>query len=86
MTSEMKTLEDLARKYAHPLPDPEEPYFMLSLANLRCLIKEVVGEPVGVFADVNSLTPEQGTRWEHMVPESFDGVKYIHLHELKVTL
>lgn len=40
----------------------------------------LAGEPVGVFADVNKLTPEHGQRWEHMVDESFDGVDYVHLY------
>ena len=37
-------------------------------------------EPVGVFADVNRLTPEAGTRWEQMVDEAYDGKEYIHLY------
>lgn len=47
----------------------------------QCLAKIGEGlEPVGVFADVNKLTPEHGTRWEHMIPESYDGIEFIHLY------
>ena len=43
-------------------------------------LEKWLGEPVGVFADVNSMTPENGTRWEHMVDESYDGVDYVYLY------
>lgn len=43
-------------------------------------ILALAGKPVGVFADVNKLTPEHGPRWEHMVDESFDGVDYVHFY------
>lgn len=47
----------------------------------QCLAKIGEGlEPVGVFADVNKLTPEHGTRWEQMIPESYDGIEFIHLY------
>lgn len=50
-------------------------------------VKQLQGElddlrkqkPIGVFANVNRLTPEHGERWEQMIDEAFDGVEYIHL-------
>ena len=43
-------------------------------------LKAWLVEPVGVFANVNSMTPELGARWEHMADESHDGVDYIYLY------
>lgn len=45
-------------------------------------MREQLGEPVGVFANVNALTPENGERWEHMVDDAHDGEDYIHLFKL----
>jgi hypothetical protein len=49
---------------------------------IEAAILERIGEPVGVFANVNKLTPEHGERWEQMIPEAHDGVDYIYLYAI----
>ena len=52
---------------------------------IDALAEPVKQKPVGVFANVNALTPEKGTRWEQMVDSAYDGVKYIHLYAAPVS-
>ena len=62
---------------------PEAPYKEQMCAEIDKLRQPPVVdvEPVGVFADVNSLIPEQGSRWEHMVDSAYDPANgYIYLY------
>ena len=76
----MKTIEQIALEVAKDTPnDMHEEAWIVWFATKLIAAWQAQQEPVGVFADVNRGNDRE-PQWEQMIPESFDGVDYVHLY------
>ena len=76
----MKTIEELALEINKGLNRPlRYDHDAIDFATKLIAAWQAQQEPVGVFADVNRGNDRE-PQWEQMIPESFDGVDYVHLY------